>query len=87
MDLIILQECPHFICSRAHDLWLRSQGRSQNSFCILFFHTVHAVAINIFGIHHAQGNKPKPSVLQHFLMVVVISRKKFLFHEDKLTKE
>lgn len=35
MDLII-QECLHSTCSRARDLWLHSQGHSENSFCILF---------------------------------------------------
>lgn len=35
MDLVTLQECSHFTRSRARDLWLGSQGHSQNSIHIL----------------------------------------------------
>lgn len=38
-----------------------------------FFHTVHAVVMNILCIHHAQGNKPNLPVIQDFLMVVEVS--------------
>lgn len=46
-----------------------------------FFHTARAAAVNIFSICRARGNKPKPSLLWHLLVVIVTSRKIFFFRE------
>lgn len=70
MDLII-QECPCSTCSRARDLWLGSQGHSENSFCILFptQHMEGQWAFSIFVMPKGINQNH-----QNFLMVVVISR-------------
>lgn len=70
MDLII-QECPHSTCSRARDLWLRSQGHSENSFCVLFStqHMEWQWTFSVFFMPKGINQNH-----QNFLMVVVISR-------------